>query len=83
MRDAAVEAVWAKGFGVGPTPSTSCITCGHHWGSHRLHPVTENPIAGGTWSCPEVECTCFGTWDVPMPDALREAVEERIIRRHE
>lgn len=72
MTYAIVDTLAARGFRVGPDPDSVCEGCPHRWGSHLLHPITESPLDGGTWSCPE-DCPCFGTWDVPVPDHLREA----------
>ncbi len=69
-RRARVWMLHDKGFEVGPHRDHQC-DCGHPWGDHFLHPATDNPLDGGTWSCPN-DCRCFGTWDVPgIPDRLR------------
>lgn len=71
VQPAPIELLASRGFQVGPGPDTACEKCGHRWGGHLLHPTFEQPMNGGTWSCPEHDCRCFGTWDVVVPDSMR------------
>ena len=80
-RAGVVRTIHGIGVKIGPPTESTCEVCGHVWGDHLLHPLTENALDGGTWSCPAPNCTCFGTWDVPMPSALRAAYDEKVARR--
>ena len=62
-----VSRLYAAGFPIGPHPDEDCRTCGHTWGNHLLIALDDDPLNGGTWSCPHASgCTCSGTWSVPV-----------------
>ena len=46
-----------------------CSTCGHDWSKHKLtgYKTDGNPFPVEGWMvCPEDDCFCFMTWDMPV-----------------
>ena len=48
-----------------------CSKCGHDWGKHKMYCIDNSSQEGwfpqeGWMACPEEDCFCFLTWDVPI-----------------
>ncbi len=70
-----VDRLFSAGFPIGPDPNGPCEQqcCRHLWGNHLLIALGLDPLDGGVYRCPYVDCECTGTWDVP--EAARAVVE--------